>query len=134
MSARREVWITGVGLVSALGEGVTQPWAKLMAGEPAPYDDKTFAPYITFPVVPLNLDSQIPKRGDQRQMEAWQRIGVYTAGLALSDAGIAGKPEILDKTDMIVAAGGGERDVGVDSAILTDIRKAENRDAFVNER
>ena len=134
MSARREVWITGVGLVSALGEGVTQPWAKLMAGEPPRYDDKTFAPYITFPLVPLNLDTQIPKKGDQRQMEAWQRIGVYTAGLALSDAGIAGKPDILDKTDMIVAAGGGERDIGVDSAILTDIRKAENRDAFVNER
>jgi 3-oxoacyl-[acyl-carrier-protein] synthase II len=134
VSARREVWITGVGLVSALGEGPAQHWAKLMAGEPPPYDDKTFAPYITFPLVPVNLDSQIPKKGDQRQMEAWQRIGVYAAGLALTDAGIAGKADILDKTDMIVAAGGGERDVGVDSAILTDVRKTQKREAFVNER
>jgi 3-oxoacyl-[acyl-carrier-protein] synthase II len=134
VNARREVWITGVGLVSALGEGLAQHWEKLMAGAPPPYDDKTFAPYITFPLVPLNLDSQIPKKGDQRQMEAWQRIGVYTAGLALTDASIAGKADILDKTDMIVAAGGGERDVGVDSAIMTDVRKAQNRDAFVNER
>lgn len=134
MSARREVWITGVGLVSAIGEGLDQHWDRLMTGGTPPYDDKTFAPYITFPVAPLNLDTQIPKKGDQRQMEAWQRIGVYTAGLALTDAGIAGKPEILDKADMIVAAGGGERDVAVDSAILTDVRKAEKRDAFVNER
>lgn len=134
MSDRREVWITGIGLVSALGEGLEQHWSKLMAGDPPRYDDKTFAPYITFPLVPVNFDTQIPKRGDQRQMEAWQRIGVYAAGLALTDAQIAGKADILDKTDMIVAAGGGERDVAVDSAILTDVRKSNAPEAFVNER
>ncbi|MBZ0140357.1 MAG: beta-ketoacyl-ACP synthase [Pseudorhodoplanes sp.] len=134
MNTAREVWITGVGLVSALGEGLDQHWDRLMAGGPPPYDDKTFAPYITFPLVPVSFDSQIPKKGDQRQMEAWQRIGVYAAGLALTDAGIAKNTEILDKTDMIVAAGGGERDVAVDAAILTDARKVENRDPFVNER
>ena len=75
--------------------------------------------------MPVNFDSQIPKKGDQRQMEPWQRIGVYAAGLALTDARIAGKADILDKTDMIVAAGGGERDVAVDCAILTDVRKSE---------
>jgi 3-oxoacyl-[acyl-carrier-protein] synthase II len=105
-----------------------------MAGVEPPYDDKTFAPYITFPTPPINFDSQIPKKGDQRQMEAWQRIGVYAAGLALTDAGIAKNTDILDKTDMIVAAGGGERDVAVDTAILTDVRNVEKRDAFVNER
>lgn len=134
MNARREVWITGIGLLSALGEGPEQHWQRLMAGGTPPYDDKTFAPYIVFPLVPINFDSQIPKKGDQRQMEAWQRIGVYSAGLALTSAGIAGKAEILDKTDMIVAAGGGERDVAVDSAILTDIRNTDKPGAFMNER
>ena len=84
---RQEVWITGIGLVSALGEGLEQHWDKLMAGDPPPYDDKTFAPYIVHPTQPINYDTQIPKKGDQRQMEAWQRIGVYAAGLALTDAG-----------------------------------------------
>lgn len=134
MSEQREVWITGIGIVSAMGEGLEQHWSRLMAGGTPPYDDKTFAPYITFPLVEVNYDSQIPKRGDQRQMEAWQRIGVYAAGLALTDAGIAGQTEILDKTDMIVAAGGGERDIAVDSAILTDVRKADKPEALVNER
>jgi 3-oxoacyl-[acyl-carrier-protein] synthase II len=134
VSDRQEVWITGIGIVSALGEGLDQHWDKLMAGGPPSYDDKTFAPYITFPTQPINYDTQIPKKGDQRQMEAWQRIGVYAAGLALTDAGIAKNAEILDKTDMIVAAGGGERDVAVDTAILTDVRGKEKRDAFVNER
>jgi 3-oxoacyl-[acyl-carrier-protein] synthase II len=134
VSDRRDVWITGIGIVSALGEGLEQHWSRLNAGGEPPYDDKTFAPYITFPVPPLNLDSQIPKKGDQRQMEAWQRIGVYAAGLALTDAGVAKNTDILDKMDMIVAAGGGERDVAVDAAILTDVRKAEKPEAFVNER
>ncbi len=134
MSARREVWVTGIGLVSALGEGPEQNWARLMAGGPPPYDDKTFAPYIVFPLAPVNFDTQIPKKGDQRQMEAWQRIGVYAAGLALTNAGIAGKADILDKTDMIIAAGGGERDISVDSAILSGIRKTNDPGAFLNER
>lgn len=134
MSATREVWITGAGLISSLGEGLSAHWEKLLEGGTPPYDDKTFAPYIVFPLAPVNFDAQIPKKGDQRQMELWQRIGVYAAGLALSGAGISGQPDILDKTDMIVAAGGGERDVGVDSAILTGIRKADNPAAFLNER
>ena len=59
---------------------------------------------------PINFDKQIPKKGDQRQMEAWQRIGTYAAGLALDSAGVKGNAEILAHMDMIVAAGGGERD------------------------
>ncbi len=67
-------------------------------------------------------------------MEPWQRMGAYAAGLALADAGIAGKPDLLDETDMIVAAGGGERDVAVDTAILGGLRKAAAPEAFLNER
>jgi 3-oxoacyl-[acyl-carrier-protein] synthase II len=134
VSGRREVWITGVGLLTCLGEGLEATWQHLERGDPPPYDDKTFAPYIVHPLAPVNFDKQIPKKSDQRQMELWQRIGVYAAGLALSDAGIAGKPELLDTTDMIVAAGGGERDIAADSAILTGMRKVTERGAYLNER
>src|SRR6185369_11413615 len=132
-SALREVWITGVGIVSCLGEGPDAHWQKLTAGQPSA-DTTTFAPYVVHPLAPINLDTQIPKKGDQRQMENWQRIGVYAAGLALDSAGIKGKPEILSHTDMIVAAGGGERDLGVDSSILSGMPKAANPAAFLNER
>ena len=130
----REVWITGVGLLTGLGEGLDAAWQHLERGEPAPHDDKSFAPYIVHPLPPMSFDRQIPKKSDQRQMEMWQRIGVYAAGLALGDAGIAGKPELLDRTDMIVAAGGGERDIAVDTAILAGMRTAAERGAFLNER
>ena len=77
-----------------------------------------FAPYLVHPLAPLELDKQIPKKGDQRQMEPWQRIGTYAAGLALDSAGVKGNAELLARMDMIVAAGGGERDEAVDATIL----------------
>ena len=54
--------------------------------------------------------------------------------MALTDAGIAGNAELLDRADMIVAAGGGERDTAVDTAIMAGMRKTNTRGAFLNER
>jgi 3-oxoacyl-[acyl-carrier-protein] synthase II len=129
----REGCITGIGIVSCLGEGLDAHWQKLKAGE-TKVDDVAFAPYSVHPICALDFDRQIPKKGDQRQMEAWQRIGTYAAGLALESAGIKGNTEILARTDMIVAAGGGERDVAADSAILSALPGAANPAALLNER
>ena len=131
--AAREVWITGVGIISCLGEGPQAHWQKLMEAHPSA-DTTTFAPFVVHPLAPMNFDAQIPKKGDQRQMEAWQRIGTYAAGLALDSAGVKGKPDILSHMDMIVAAGGGERDLAVDSTILSGLPHASNPAAFLNER
>ena len=131
--APREAWITGIGIVSCLGEGADAHWQGL-AERRIKVDAETFAPYLVHPLAPLDLDKQIPKKGDQRQMEPWQRIGTYAAGLALADAGVKGNAELLARMDMIVAAGGGERDVAVDATILTNKPKAANPEAFLNER
>ena len=133
MSGRKEVWITGIGIVSSLGEGLDAHWEALNAKR-VNVDDKRFAPYIVHPLAPVSFDAQIPKKGDQRQMEAWQRIGTYAAGLALDSAGVKGNQEILGRMDMIVAAGGGERDVPVDMAILNGYLKDNTGPVFLNER
>ena len=131
--ARRDVWITGIGVVSCLGEGPEAHWRRLNDPQPTA-DTKTFAPYIVHPIVPIDFDKQIPKKGDQRQMEAWQRIGTYAAGLALDSAGVKGDADLLGRMDMLIAAGGGERDWAADGAILTGLSKAEQRERFLNER
>ena len=132
----REVWITGIGLTSSLGEGLDAHWRAMAEAEhPAPVIDRTSTPpYPLHPMVPLNLDLQIPRRADQRQMEPWQRIGTYTAGLALADAELTGKLDLLGHTHMVVAAGGGERDIAADSAILEGFKTAPAPDDFLNER
>ncbi|MFT0860166.1 beta-ketoacyl-ACP synthase [Ancylobacter sp. G4_0304] len=134
MSERRDVWITGIGLVSSLGEGLEAHWDALKAGTRPVVDETGFAPYVVHPLAKVEFDKQIPKKGDQRQMEPWQRIGTYAAGLALDSAGIKGDKDILGRTDMVVAAGGGERDQSVDGAILTEIEKQAKPDIFLNEQ
>src|SRR5215510_5827452 len=131
--APREAWVTGIGIVSCLGEGAEAHWQGLCERR-INVDAETFAPYLVHPLPALELDKQIPKKGDQRQMEPWQRIGTYAAGLALADAGLKGNAEALGHMDMIVAAGGGERDIAVDGTILTNKSKAANPGAFLNER
>jgi 3-oxoacyl-[acyl-carrier-protein] synthase II len=128
-----EVWITGIGLATSLGEGLDANWDALNARR-INVDEKTFAPYIVHPWAPVNLDTQIPKKGDQRQMEAWQRIGTYAAGLALESAGVKGDKEILGRMDMIVAAGGGERDLAVDMTITNVGARGNTAPGFLNER
>jgi 3-oxoacyl-[acyl-carrier-protein] synthase II len=132
-NTKRETWITGIGIVSCLGEGPQAHWQGIN-DDNIKIDRAAFAPYLVHPLAPMSFDAQIPKKGDQRQMEPWQRIGVYAAGLALDSAGLKGNADILGRMDMIVAAGGGERDVNVDGAILTGLPKAGNQDLFLNER
>src|SRR5580693_5039620 len=128
-----EVWITGIGMATSLGEGLDANWDALNTPR-INVDEKSFAPYIVHPFAPVNLDSQIPKKGDQRQMEAWQRIGTYAAGLALASAGVKGNKEILGRMDMVIAAGGGERDLAVDCNILNLEAKGNAAPGFLNER
>ena len=132
MAHERDALITGIGIVSCLGSGLEAHWQALNEFSPV-IDGTTFRPFPVHPLAPLDLDKQIPKRGDQRQMEMWQRTGVFAAGLALDSAGVKGNPDLLAGMGMIVAAGGGERDYAVDAAILSGYPQATNPAAYLNE-
>ena len=130
-----EVWITGIGLVSSLGEGLDDHWSQLATGKTpaASVDTEDQAPYPVHPIVDFDIAAQIPKRSDQRQMGKWQHLGTYAAGLALDDAGISHNPDLLAATNMIVAAGGGERDLEVDADIMEKIAGVDNYGPVLNE-
>jgi 3-oxoacyl-[acyl-carrier-protein] synthase II len=130
----REVVITGIGIVSCAGEGLDAHMEALKSGAAPRTDGETYAPWPVHPVVPLDYDKQIPKKSDQRQMEPWQKLGCYAAGLALDAAGAKDDAALKDRMHLIVAAGGGERDYAVDGQILSGIRQAENPGVFLNER
>ena len=130
----RDVVVTGLGLVSCAGEGVAAHLAALEAGSAPPTETARFAPYPVHPAPALAWDGQIPKKSDQRQMEAWQRLGVYAAGLALDAAGVKDDAAFKQDLHLVVAAGGGERDYAVDGAILTGLRGTNEAGAYLNER
>ncbi|MBB3317824.1 3-oxoacyl-[acyl-carrier-protein] synthase II [Rhizobium sp. BK181] len=134
--AQNDVVITGVGIVTCQGVG-KEPHVALLNAEGAPQTivelDK-FKPYPVHPLPEIDWSQQIAKRGDQRQMENWQRIGVFAAGLALDDAGFKDNADACGTMDMIVAAGGGERDINVDTLIVDEGLKRNDREALLNEK
>jgi len=101
---------------------------------PAVVETEKFKPYPVHPLPEIDWSQQIAKRGDQRQMENWQRIGVFAAGLALDDAGFKDDAEACGTMDMIVAAGGGERDINVDTLIVDEGMKRNDRELLLNEK
>ena len=130
-----KVVITGIGIISSLGEGLDAHWTAFSNGGAAPRLEKeAFAPYTVHPLGEVDWSLQIPKRGDQRQMETWQRLGTYAAGLALEDAGIKNDEALCASMDMIVGAGGGERDITVDMQILEEGRTNNDRGVMLNEK
>ena len=129
----RDVVVTGVGLVSALGAGVDAHVEALAAGRTVPVGTERLSGYPVHPVVPLEWDRQIPKKSDQRQVEPWQRLGCYAAGLALDAAGMKDDAALKARAEIVVAAGGGERDYAVDGQILTGLREAASPGAYLNE-
>lgn len=127
------VFITGIGLISSLGEGVDRHWKLLNNPTVTPnLDCTTFPPYTVHQLPEIDWNLQIPKKSDQRQMSTWQRLGTYAAGLALDDAGMKNNEQLTSTMDMIVAAGGGERDLVVDTQILSQARTIADHASMLN--
>jgi 3-oxoacyl-[acyl-carrier-protein] synthase II len=127
-----DVAITGVGLVSSIGVGAKAHLTALNAKVPVPvYDAERHAPLIVHAAPEIDFATQIPKR-EQRQMELWQKLGVYGAGLALDDAGLKDNHDLCKTMDMVIAAAGGERDLGVDAEIIARVASGQNPGEVIN--
>jgi len=134
-SSQKEVCITGIGFVSCYGEGAKHHW-EVLGGDTAPAPiiaEGTVPPYGVHPLPEMDWALQIPRK-DQRQMENWQRLGTYAAGLALDDAGLKENQEMVSTMDLVVAAGGGERDIATDEAILKDAIASNDAEQLILDR
>jgi 3-oxoacyl-[acyl-carrier-protein] synthase II len=130
-----DVVITGIGIVTCHGTG-KEPHIALLSSDVAPepvLETEKFTPYVVHRLPEIDWSSQIGRK-DQRQMENWQRLGVFAAGLALDDAGMKDDVDACGSMDLIVAAGGGERDIAVDSLIVDEALKRNDRERLLIEK
>jgi 3-oxoacyl-[acyl-carrier-protein] synthase II len=100
MAEPKEVWITGIGIVSSLGEGLDAIGMRSMKS--ASMSTRSVLRLTSCIRWRRSPSTHRSPKGDQRQMEAWQRIGTYAAGLALDSAGVKGVGK-LGRMDMVVA-------------------------------
>ncbi len=131
----RRVVITGLGLVSALGEGEAEHWAALAEGGARlrTADTSIMAPVAIHPIRKYDPSRYIPNKSDQRAMGPLMHYGVYAAGMALEDAGVRGDQALLKRTHAIVSSCGGERDIAVDDKVLAGLEAASDRGRFLNQ-
>ncbi len=129
----REVCITGYGLLSPLGETPAAWWAALNdpAARRARVDEVATPPFPIHTIGDYDLENQVPRPGDRRAMGPMMQYGAYAAGLALDMAGLKGEADLLQRTHMIVASGGGERDLELDRQILEGAPGPDERDAWI---
>jgi len=129
----RDVCITGYGLLSPVGETPASWWAGL--NDPAAWqgqvDADSCAPFIIHAVPEYDLSSQVPRPGDQRAMGPMMQYGAYASGLALDMAGLKGDEALLQQIHMIVASGGGERDLELDRAIVEGAPGRNDQDEWI---
>jgi 3-oxoacyl-[acyl-carrier-protein] synthase II len=130
----RQVWVTGYGLLSPLGETSDAWWPLLNdpAACAARIDRESFAPFPVYPIGEYDIAQQIPRPGDQRAMGPLMHYGCYAAGVALDAAGIKGDEELLLHTHRLAAAGGGERDTALDRQILDGLETAPDKGVYLN--
>jgi 3-oxoacyl-[acyl-carrier-protein] synthase II len=122
MTARpcRDVWITGVCLVSSVGDGPQEHWVRL-SGACAPLlGEHRRTGWLVHPLPGMDFSSQIPSRLDLKRMGSLQALGAYAAGRALEAAGLKGSPEILSRSVVVVSGAGGERDLQLDESIFSE--------------
>ena len=112
--------ITGIGLLSCLGQGITLHSNRLDVIEPSSADCTIFPPFPILPLADVDLTVHVPKKSDQRQMERWQLMGVHAAGEALQVAGFDTR-DSRSRVDMHMVTNGGGRDLDADLAILADV-------------
>lgn len=125
----REVWITGQGLLSPLGQDLETTWAGLHdpAAIAAAADTGFLPPFTIFPATLPPLDKFVPKRGDQRAMGPLMLSGCVAAAMAMEQAGLLGAaPEVLKQINLMVGVGGGERDEKVDETILAALNGTDD--------
>ena len=105
----RRVVVTGLGIVSPVGNTVASAWEAVTRGRSGigpvtGFDAATFPTRIAGEVRDFDPAAFIPPK-DARKMEAFIHYGVAAASMALDDAGLEVNPENAERIGILVGSG-----------------------------
>ncbi|OYU42183.1 MAG: beta-ketoacyl-ACP synthase II, partial [Burkholderiales bacterium PBB4] len=100
--SRRRVVITGLGLISPVGNTVAEGWANLVAGRTGiaavtRFDASAFSCRFAGEVKGFNLEAYIPGK-EARHMDTFIHYGMAAAIQAVQDSGIATNDALTEET------------------------------------
>lgn len=105
----RRVVVTGLGIVSPVGNTVSAAWDAIIHGRSgigpvSGFDASTFATRIAGEVRDFDPTAYVPAK-DARKMESFIHYGVAAAFMALDDSGLEIGPENAERIGVIVGSG-----------------------------
>ena len=113
MSSRRRVVVTGLGLISPVGNTVAEGWANLLAGRSGidlitKFDASAFACRFAGEVKGFQVEDYMPAK-EARHMDTFIHYGMAASIQAVQDAGIphgdALTEESAERTGVMVGSG-----------------------------
>ncbi len=118
MNGRRQVAVTGMGVVSPLGCTLNRVWERLVRGVSgirpiSRFDASAFASRIAGEVVEFDVDAYIPKK-EQRRMDPFSHYGMAASKMAVADAGLDFSAMDRRRAGVLVGSGIGGLQVMLD--------------------
>lgn len=126
MVSKRRVVVTGMGMLSPVGNTVSSSWEALLAGQSGittieHYDTSAFSTKIAGLVKNFDCEAYISKK-DARKMDPFIQYGVAAGLQAFEDAGLEVTPENAHRIGVAVGAGIGGIGTIEDSAVMLENR------------
>jgi 3-oxoacyl-[acyl-carrier-protein] synthase II len=107
--ARRRVVVTGLGIVSPVGTGVTEAWSTIVAGKSGicritRFDASAFSSQIAGEVRGFDIAAYLSPK-EARRMDTFIHYGMAAAMQAVKDAGITVTPENAERIGVNIGSG-----------------------------
>lgn len=107
--SRRKVVITGLGIISPVGNTIEQAWQNILAGRSginriSRFDASNFPVQIAGEVRDFDVAQYIPPR-DARRMDLFIHYGIAAGIEAIRDAGLEANPDNADRIGISIGSG-----------------------------
>lgn len=107
--SRKRVVVTGLGMVTPLGNTVATTWDGIVSGRSGvrpieTFDATEFSTRFSAPVVDLDVDQYIPSK-DAKRMDPFIQYGVIAGIQAMEDSGLEVTPENAPRIGAAIGAG-----------------------------